>query len=321
MKRIFFKYLLIMCICILFIYSITDALAATAEKKILIGLSFSALEEDFWQTLKKVTIENVEKYGGETTVVSAENDVARQISQIEDLIVLGVDAIIVVAVDADAIVPVVNSAVGKGIPVIAMNRPISPAAKVTCYVGTDNILAGEISAEYIAEKLNGKGKVAILNGPAEALVARDRNEGYVNGLKKYPGIEIVTQKWGLGQRGSNMNNMEDILTTFPDIVAVFGFSDNTSLGASDAITARGLRDKIIIGSIDGEEESTRLMVAEKDFPIKISVAQDPWMMAKYSALVAYEAAIGNKVPVSINTWIKPITPDNAQEYLDTGIFN
>jgi len=320
MKRILFKYLVIVCISLLFISSIAGTLAA-AEKKVLIGLSFSSLEEDFWQTLKNVTIENVEKYGGETTVVSADNDVARQMSQMEDLIVQGVDAIIVVAVDADAIVPVVNFADEKGIPVIAINRPISPAAKVTCYVGTDNILAGKIAAKYIAEKLNGKGKVAILNGPPEALVARQRNEGYVTGLKEYPGIEIVAQRWGLGQRGSNMNNMEDILTAFPDVAAVFGFSDNTSLGASDAITSRGLRGKILIGSIDGEEEATRLMVAEKDFPIKISIAQDPWMMAKYSALIAYEAAIGNKVPVSINTWIKAITPDNAEEYLKTGIFD
>jgi len=318
-KRKVFKYLIIACISLLLFSSIVGTLVA-AEKKVLIGLAFATLESDFWQSLKNVTIENAEKLGAETTVVSADHDIARQMAQMEDLIAKGVNAIILNAVDADAIVPIVNAAAEKGIAVITIDRAISDKANFTCYVGTDNILAGKIAAKYVAEKLGGKGKVVVLNGPPEALVSRHRNEGYVSGLSEYPGIEIVAQKWGSADRSINMNNMEDILTTFPDVVAVFGFSDGNSLGAADAIISRGLQNKILIGSIDGMQEVAKLMLG-KDFPIIISIAQDPRQMAKYAALVAYEAAIGNRVPASINTWIKAVIPDNAEEYLNSGIFD
>lgn len=313
MKSKLFKYLIIACITLFFISNIAGSVVA-AEKKVLIGLAFSTLESEFWQALKNTTIESVEKLGAETTVVSADNNISKQLSQMEDLITKGVDAIILNAVDSEAIVPIVNAAAEEGIAIVLIDRAISERANVTCYVGTDNVLAGKMAAKYIAEKLQGKGQVAILNGPPEALVARHRNEGYVSGLSEYPGIEIVTQKWGSSDRNFNMKNMEDILTAFPELAAVMGFSDNNSLGASDAIISRGLQGKIIVGSIDGMQEVATLML-DKDFPIIVSVAQDPNMMANYAALIAYEAAIGNRVPDSVNTWIKEITPDNAEEYL------
>lgn len=313
MKSKLFKYLIIACITLFFISNIAGSVVA-AEKKVLIGLAFSTLESEFWQALKNTTIESVKKLGAETTVVSADNNISKQLSQMEDLITKGVDAIILNAVDSEAIVPIVNAAAEEGIAIVLIDRAISGRANVTCYVGTDNVLAGKMAAKYIAEKLQGKGQVAILNGPPEALVARHRNEGYVSGLSEYPEIEIVTQKWGSSDRNFNMKNMEDILTAFPEIVAVMGFSDNNSLGAADAIISMGLQGKIIVGSIDGMQEVATLML-DKDFPIIVSVAQDPNMMANYAALIAYEAAIGNRVPDSVNTWIKEITPDNAEEYL------
>lgn len=314
MKKKLYRYLIIVCVSLFFVSSFVCTLFA-AEEKVIIGFAFSTLESEFWQSLKNDGVRHAEELGAETSVVSAENNITKQIAQIEDLITKGVNSIILNAVDSEAIVPIVNTAAERGISVITIDRAISEKAQVSCYVGTDNILAGKIAARYIAEKLNGKGKVAILNGPPEALVARHRNEGFMRGLSEYPGIEILTQKWGSSARNVNMNNMEDILTAFPQVDAVLGFSDFNALGAADAIIARNLQDQIIIGSIDGLEETARLMLNE-GFPIIVTVAQDPKMMAKYSALVAYEAGKGNRVPNSINTWIKAITPDNAEEYLE-----
>ena len=313
MKRKVFKCLIIVCISLFLISSIAGTLVA-AEKKVKIGIAFASLESEFWQSMKGTAIEQLEKLGVDTTVVSAEDNITKQMAQVEDLITKKVDAIILVAVDAEAIVPIVNVADEEGIPLITLNRAISEKARDICFVGSDNVLAGKMAARYIAEKLNGKGKVVILNGPPETLNARLRNEGFVSGLSEYPDIEISTQKWGLVSRSVSMNYMEDILTTFKEVDAVLTYSDFHSTGAADAIISRNLQNQIIIGSIDGTEEVARLMLG-KNYPIIVTIAQDPKMMAKWSVLVAYEAAIGNKVPVIISTWLKGITPDNAEEYL------
>lgn len=309
------RLIVILFVTIFFFGNIASGIAAS-EEKVLLGLSFATLESEFWQALKNVTIERAKELGAETTTVSADHDIAKQISQIEDLMVKGVSAIIINAVDSEAIVPALNSAMEKGISIVAIDRRISERAKIDCYVGTDNVLAGIMAARVLAERIQGKGKVAILNGPPETLVARDRNEGFLKGLSEYPDIEIITQKWGTSDRVVNMKLMEDIITTFQEVDGVLGFSDFNSLGAADAVISLGLQGKIFIGSIDGIEEVATLMLQE-NFPIIVSVAQDPNMMARYSALVAYEAATGNRVPITISTWIKEITPENAKEYLES----
>jgi len=285
-----------------------------ADKKVVMGIAFSTLESEFWQNLLRTTEETARKLGAETTAVDAANNIAKQISQLEDLIAKKVDAIVLNAVDADAVVPIVNQAAAQGIAVVTIDRAISPQANVACYVGTDNTLAGRMAATYVAEQLKGKGKIAILNGPPQTLVARHRNAGFLEGLSNYPDIKVVTEKWGSSDRAVNMTNMEDILTRFPDINAVLCFSDFNALGASDAIIARGKQNDIIIGSIDGLIETSQLM-KEGKVPIVVTVAQDPAMMARYAAQVAYEAATGNRVPNMVSTWVENITVDNVDEYL------
>ncbi len=113
-----------------------------------------------------------------------------------------------------------------------------------------------------------------------------------------------------------MTNMEDILTRFKSVDAVLCFSDFNALGASDAIIARGKQKNIIIGSIDGLQETAELMKDGKT-PIVVTVAQDPGMMARYAAQVAVEAATGKRVPITVSTWIANITKDNASEYLES----
>jgi len=315
MKKYISKYLTIIFISLFLVVSFMGTLNA-AEKKLLVGVTFTSENAEYWQNLKKATLENIEKMGGDVMFLAAEDNAVIQMSQMEDFVTKKVDAIILVAVDSEAAVPSVNSAVEAGIPVIAMDRVVSKGGKVSCYVGTDNVLAGEMVAEYIAKNLNGKGNVVILNGPPEAIVARDRAKGFLLGLSKYPEIVVLSEKWSPNRRVDNMKVMEDLLVTFPKIDGVLGFCDNTSLGASDAIISAGLQNQIIIGSIDGMTEVVKLILSGgKNFPIIITVAQDPSMMAKYAALVAFEAASGNKVPTSINTWVGGITSNNAEEYL------
>lgn len=310
------KSLVVLLVTAIMVASAGFSALGAPKGKVVIGIAFSTLESEFWQSLLHTTEETAHKLGAETTAVDAANNITKQMSQLEDLIAKKVDAIVLNAVDSEAVVPIVNKAAQQGIPVITIDRAISPKARVACYVGTDNTLAGRMAATYIAEKLGGKGNVVILNGPPQTMVARHRNAGFVEGLKEYPNIKILTQKWGSSDRAVNMTNMEDILTRFPRVDAVLAFSDFNALGASDAIIARGKQKEIIIGSIDGLKETAQLMKAGKT-PIVVTVAQDPAMMARYAAQVAYEAAIGQRVPITVSTWIANITQENAAEYLES----
>lgn len=279
-----------------------------AEDAPRIAVILKSLTNSFWMMAKAAAEAKGEELGVEVKVFSTteETDFNTQVSQIEDAVTNGFDVICVVAADGNALIPAVEEAVGKGVSVIALDTSI-PSDKISSFVASDNVAGGASAADYIAEQLDGKGKIAVIRGGQGHTVELERYEGFTEQLKKYPGIELVTEAYANWEADLASNVMEDFLNAHPEIQAVFCESDMMVIGASQtAVTAQ--RDDIIFVGLDGTVDALRLV---KSGQIKADVAQRPDLIGSYGVEAAVKLAKGEKIEDRIVTPMDVATVDNC----------
>jgi ribose transport system substrate-binding protein len=243
------------------------------------------------------------------TAVSADYDLAKQFGQIDNFIASGVDMIVVNAADPAAIEPAIKRAQEAGIVVVAVDVS---AAGADATVQTNNIEAGQKACEYIANKLNGEGKVVIMNGPPVSAVV-DRVNGCKEVLGQHPGIEILSDSQnGKGSREGGLEVMIGLLTANPELDGVFTINDPQAIGADLAAKQLGRTD-LFITSVDGAPDIEDAL--KSDTLIEASSAQDPYRMAQMAVEVGYQIMQGEKpeqdtilIPADL------ITRENVDQY-------
>ena len=226
----------------------------------------------------------------QVTTVGYDYDLGKQFNQIDNFIAAGVDFILLNPGDPKAIAPAIKKAHAAGIPVVAFDTAAEGAdANVT----TDNVMAGRISCQYIADKLKGKGNVIIENGPQVSSVI-DRVNGCKQVFSRYPGIRILSDDLdGKGSRDGGMAVAQGYLTRFPKIDAIFTINDPQAIGT--ALAARQVnRSDFFITSVDGSPE---MEVALKDpgfSMIEASASQDFYVIPKVAVQVGLGLIDGKK---------------------------
>ena len=213
-------------------------LALTGMAAKTIGFAVSTLANPFFVTMKEGGEAKAAELGLGFVVLDAQDSPEKQFSQVQDLIIRKVDVLIINPVDSDAIVPAVLEANAAGIPVITVTRP-SNGGVVAQHLDIDNKEAGMLAAVAMANALNGKGRVAILEGIPGAPSATDRQQGFVNELKKYPDIQVVTSLTANYSREQGATVAEDILQGNPVLNGIYGHNDEMALGAVRAAIAAG----------------------------------------------------------------------------------
>jgi ribose transport system substrate-binding protein len=261
----------------------TEAPAAPAESSdITIGFSLSTLNNAFFVAMKIGIEQGCAEQGVTLVQTNANGDIAQQTAQMEDLILQGVDALIVNPIDSDAIVTVEEKAVAAGIPVIYCDRG-SNGDGYTAFIATDNVAMGALAADMIADFLTdkfgeAKGKVVEIQGLMGTSAAIDRGDGFNDQLKKYPDIDLVASQPGDFDQATALNVMQNIIQAQPVIDAVYGHNDDNTLGALRAIEGAGLLKPpgdpghIYIIGIDGIADA---LTAIREGGIDVTIAQDP----------------------------------------------
>jgi len=255
-----------------------------------------------------------EDAGVEFKLYDSENDVAKQTANIEDAIAAGVDGIVTNPLNVDSLTPALIAAADAGIPVVTFDRR-ADGGKTIAHIGSDDVATGRLAAEYIAEKLGGKGTVIELVGQTGASPTIDRGNGFHSVLEeKYPDIKVVYSQTGDFMREKGMSVMEDAITTIGEFDAVFAHNDDMMMGALQAMDEAGYdQDKIVTMSIDGIPDALRSLQAGK----LDATAQFPVALGKVGVetLIEYlkTGAVANNAVV-IDSWL--ITKDNV----DTGDF-
>jgi ribose transport system substrate-binding protein len=236
----------------------------------VIGVSLLTRGHIFYRDLESGLKSESDKYGYSLIITSADWDLGKQISQIEDFISRKVDAIIVCPVDSKGIGQGIAEANKAGIPVFTADIA-AEEGKIVSHIASDNVQGGRLAGQYLAELLKGKGNVAIVNQPAITSVL-DRVSGFREVIMKYPGIKIVADVNGQGVRDRSLQVTADVLQANPGLNGIFGINDDSALGALDAVKQFNKKAIIIIG-YDATPPAVDAIL--KDSPLKADVVQYP----------------------------------------------
>ncbi|MEU1160320.1 substrate-binding domain-containing protein [Streptomyces sp. NPDC005921] len=271
-----------------------------------IGLSLSTLNNPFFVQIRSGAQAEAKKQGVDLTVTDAQNDASQQANQLQNFTSSGLGAIIVNPVDSDAASNSVKAADKADIPVVAVDRGVNNARTATL-VASDNIAGGELAAKTVAEKLGGHGKIVILQGQAGTSAARERAQGFANGLKAYPGIQVVAQQPADFDRTKGLDVMSNLLQAHPDVQGVIAANDEMALGAIKALGSKAGTSVPVVG-FDGTPDG---LAAVKKGTMYASVAQQPSQLGKIAVDNALKAIQGKSVESAVKVPVKVITKDNV----------
>jgi len=232
-----------------------------AQKNYVIGFSQATTTEPWRILFNKELRQEALKYPEIKLVVKdAQDDVSKQIADMESFVSMKADAILISPKVAADLTPVVNKAFASGIPVFVLDRDLIND-KYTQFIGGDNKLIGRAAGEHTVKLLGGPGKakgevVEIWGGRASTPV-QDRHEGFYEIVAKEPGIKILNkpeESDGDWKHDKAYDIMADALDEFSEIDVVYAHNDPMAYGAYIAAKDAGREKKTAFLGIDGIPE-------------------------------------------------------------------
>jgi len=283
-----------------------------SDEKITIGVSM--LFDDLWLTTLRdaMTAYAATQPGVELVMVDSKEDVATQLGQVENFISQKVDAIVLIPANTDAADPMTKAAQDAGIPLVYVNRLPSNLPEGVSYVGSNSIDAGIMQAEWLAEKLGGKGNVVIMNGNLAQEAAQKRTEGEKQVFAKFPDIKIIKEDTGNWSRDQGLALMENWLASGDQIDAVASNNDEMAIGAIQAIDAAGKLGEILVGGVDASPDALQEMDKSR---LNVTVFQNAKGQGEGGIKAAIALARGETIDQI--TWVpfELVTPENYKTYM------
>lgn len=278
---------------------LSASVSATAQAQDTMAIVLSTLNNPFFVTMKDGAEAKAEELGYNLIVLDSQNDPSKELSNIEDLTVRGVKAILINPTDSDAVSNAIRMANRSKIPVLTLDRGAS-RGDVVSHIASDNVIGGEMAGHFIMEKVGEKAKVIQLEGIAGTSAARERGEGFMNSVKGSH-MELLASQPADFDRTKGLNVMENLLAANPDVQAVFAQNDEMALGAVRAVQASG-KDVMIVG-FDGTDDG---IAAVNRGILAATVAQQPDMIGSLGIEIADKILKGEKVKAYIPVPLKII---------------
>ncbi|MCG7373310.1 sugar ABC transporter substrate-binding protein [Pseudomonas luteola] len=250
--------------------------------------------------------------GASLQLEDAGGDVVRQLGQVENFISQKVDAIIVNPADTAATRKITERVTQAGIPLVYLNsRPEVDSFPVgVVFVGTDERRIGQMQMEYLAEKMGGKGNLAIILGRLAHDDTRKRTTGVKDVLAKYPDIKVVEEQSANWERDKGMDLMSNWLLSGKAIDAVAANNDEMGIGAAMALRQADRKD-IMVGGVDGTADG---LAAIKRGLLSVTVYRDTVGIGAGSVDAAVRLV--NKENLQGDIWVpvQLVTPENYQQF-------
>ncbi|MBA1248558.1 sugar ABC transporter substrate-binding protein [Pseudomonas luteola] len=250
--------------------------------------------------------------GASLQLEDAGGDVVRQLGQVENFISQKVDAIIVNPADTAATRKITERVTQAGIPLVYLNsRPeVDSFTAGVVFVGTDERRIGQMQMEYLAEKMGGKGNLAIILGRLAHDDTRKRTTGVKDVLAKYPDIKVVEEQSANWERDKGMDLMSNWLLSGKAIDAVAANNDEMGIGAAMALRQAGRKD-VMVGGVDGTADG---LAAIKRGLLSVTVYRDTVGIGAGSVDAAVRLV--NKENLQGDIWVpvQLVTPENYQQF-------
>lgn len=263
-----------------------------------IGASLLTQQHPFYIELANAMKQEATAKNVKLEVAIANQDLSKQLADVEDFIVKGVDVIVISPVDSQGVLAAITKAERAGIKVITVDVPAKDA-KVTSHIGTDNFTGGVKAGELMAKELGNKGKVAVIDYPTVQSVV-NRVEGFKKAIAEHPEMKIVAIQTGI-TRAEALAAAQNMLQADPEIAGIFGFGDDAALAAAVAVKAANLESQVKVIGFDGMEEARKAVDSN---PVMVGVIQQfPDQMGKQAVDSAIKVIAGEEVPAE-----QPIVP-------------
>lgn len=290
-----------------------DSAPAEETSGVKIGVSIASFDDTFLVYMMdgmKAHQETLE--GAEVTYVDAKEDAAKQLEQVENFIIQGMDSVVVVPVNTEATAPITEACTEAGVNLVYVNRLPANLPDEVVFVGSQSIDAGIFQMEYVGEKIGGEGNVVIMMGKLDNEAAIKRTEGNKQVIaEKYPDIKVIKEQTANWSRAEGMSLMENWLSSGDDIAAVLCNNDDMALGAIQALEAAGLLEDVVVGGVDATPDA---ITEVKSGKLDCTVFQDAAGQGGGGIQAAYDKATG--VSVDKQVWIpfQLVTPDNVADF-------
>jgi ribose transport system substrate-binding protein len=279
-----------------------------------VALVLKTLNNPFFIDLERGARQAADSLGVRLVVQAPEReiDVEKQMQIVENLIQRRVDALIVVPSGSREIVPAIVKANRADIPVVIADTRVDTAAlrqgggETKTFIGSDNLEGGRIAGEFVARRLGGNGRVAVIEGIPGHETGDSRLRGFRDAVARHPGIQIVSSQTANWERDQAFNVMQNILQSHPELQAVFAANDVMALGAVEAIAAAGKTGKVVVVGFDAQKDATDAIGAGR---MDATIAQHPAEMGKLAVENAYKLLRGESIPSDIPVRIELISKE------------
>lgn len=255
-------------------------------------------------------VDEAEKLGAKVILYDAgeHKNVAKQVSQMEDLIANKVDAICIVPGTNVTAMAQIDQAIAAGIPVVNVNI-MSDNSKVLGRIRSDDYEMGRLQGEFIVKALKGNGNVVMLSGVSGNSAFIARAKGFRDVIEKNPGVKILSEQWTPNATDRGLKVMEDWSQAFPKIDGVFTGADRLAIGAAQALLAQNKKPgDVVITTVDYNDDTERFV---RQGWISAAMAQTPVTMGRWGVRVAMLALDKKAIPENLMTPTYVITKDNA----------
>lgn len=234
---------------ILYVILLLLVFVSCSDRRTVIGVS--QCSDDLWRQKvnREIKIGQYQYKNVDVVFASADNNGQRQARQIDSLVKAKVDLLVVAPSDVKTVAPAIERAYRAGIPVILYDRMIE-STHYTAYIGTDNVAIGREVADYLAHQLQGRGTVVEITGERGSTPVADRHRGFMQGMKAFPQIQVVTLEGDWNLAGAK-NLMRQYMDAGKPVDAVFGHNDAEAWGAQQAAKEKNREKQMLFVGIDG----------------------------------------------------------------------
>lgn len=281
------------------------------KAKIKVGATMLSMQNEFIVNISDEMQKKADELGIELILVDAEHSPLKQIEQVESFISQKIDVIIMNPCEVEASSPAVTKALAAKIPIINVNSATSIAP--TAFVGSDDRESGRIAMKFIAEKLGGKGNVVMIHGFMGQAAQIQREDGAKEILKQYPDLKLIANQTAEWDRAKSMDLMQNWIQSYgTKINAVFAHNDEMGLGAVKALQAAGMKDKVVVVSIDAIHDGLQ---AVKNGSLDATVFQNAKQQGAGAIEVAQKLIKKEAFEKELMIPFQLVTKSNISEFL------
>ena len=299
----------------------TLGLATSAQAqadKVNLGVAIPAATHSFtagivfWANKAKEDLEKA--HPGLKITVRTASGAPEQANQLQDLLtVTRINSLVIFPFESAALTRPVAQAKNKGVYVTVVDRGLTDTSAQDAYVSGDNTAFGRIPAEYLAKELGGKGNIVALRG-IPTTIDNERMDAFKAVIDKHPGIKLLDAKHGNWNRDDAFKVMQDYLTRFKDIDAVWAADDDMAFGVLRAIEQAKRDDiKIVFGGA-GAKSMVKMLIDGSNPLIKANVSYSPKFIYDAIKMTAEARIKGERLPANTIIPSVLITKENAKDF-------